>query len=142
MSIEGRINVDVLFHDTNGTNAINVVSLQRSKEYATGKVAIISGTASNSPAVVYLPQNGIGYRDATGEIVTFSSVAALAVFGQDIAVEAIGIGAGFEFPGVFLSVYSSGDFASITQLPYVAEEIHVRAQFSNTSPFTLVLYGS
>jgi hypothetical protein len=140
MSVEGRISVDVVFHDTDGTNAINVVSLQRSKEYATGKVAIISGTASNSPAVVYLPQNGIGYRDASGEIVTFSSVSVLAVFGQDIIAEAIGIAPGFENPGVFLSVYSSGEIMSVTQLPYVAEEIQVRAANSESS-YTLILYG-
>jgi hypothetical protein len=140
MSVEGRISVDVLFHDTDGMNAINVVTLQRSKEYATGKVAIISGTASNSPDVVYVPQNGIGYRDASGEIVTFSSVSALAVFGQDIVAEALGIAPGFEEAGVFSSVYSGGDIMSVTQLPYAAEEIRVRAANSSSS-YTLILYG-
>jgi hypothetical protein len=65
MSVEGRISVDVLFHDTDGTNAINVVSLRDSREYATGKVAVITGTAGT--AAVNLNEYGITpYRDASG----------------------------------------------------------------------------
>ena len=140
MSIEGRITVDALFHDKDGS-AINVVTLQGSKAYASGKVAVVSGTASNSPAVSYFPQSGIQYRDASGELVTFSSVSILAAFGQDIVVEALGIGPGFEEPGVFSLMYSNGDIVSVTQLPYVTDEIRVRAVNASSS-YTLVLYGS
>jgi hypothetical protein len=139
VSVEGRIDINVLFQDKDGQR-LKIVSLNDSKEYTAGKVAVISGTAPNSPAVVYLPQDGIGYRDATGEIVTFSSVSVLAVFGQDILVEALGFGPGFEEVGVFSSVYSGGDIMSVTQLPYVSEEIRVRAANSSSS-YTLILYG-
>ena len=140
MSIEGRISVDALFHEKDGS-AISVVTLQGSKAYGSGKVAIVSGTASNSTPVSFFPQSGVPYRDASGELVTFSSVSVLAAFGQDINVEAIGIGQGFEEPGVFSSFYSGGDIASVTQLQYVAEEIRVRAASSTQSSYTLVLYG-
>jgi hypothetical protein len=140
VSIEGRIAVDALFHEKDGS-AISVVTLQGSKAYASGKVAIVSGTASNSTPVSFFPQSGVPYRDASGELVTFSSVSVLAAFGQDINVEAIGIGPSFEYPDVFSSFYSGGDIVSVTQLQYVAEEIRVRATSSTQSSYTLVLYG-
>jgi hypothetical protein len=140
MSVEGRITVDALFHDKDGS-AISVVTLQGSKAYTSGKVAIVSGTASISPPVSFFPQSGVPYRDASGELVAFSSVSALAVFGQDIVVEALGIGPGFEEPGVFSSLYSNGDIVSVTRLPYVTDEIRVRAANASSS-YTLVLYGT
>ena len=140
MSIEGRIAVDALFHEKDGS-AISVVTLQGSKAYASGKVAIVSGTASTSTPVSFFPQSGVPYRDASGELVTFSSVSILAAFGQDIVVEALGIGPGFEEPGVFSLMYSNGDIVSVTQLPYVTDEIRVRAVNASSS-YTLVLYGS
>jgi hypothetical protein len=44
MAIDGRINVDVLFHDTDGTTSLKVVSLEDSTAYTTGQVAIVTGT--------------------------------------------------------------------------------------------------
>jgi hypothetical protein len=72
MSIEGRINIDVLFHDKDGTASLKVLSLQDSKEYTTGKVAFVSGTVGTS-------QTGFNtyttsYRDSSGSLVTFSTL--------------------------------------------------------------------
>ena len=66
MSVEGRISVDVVFHDTDGANAINVVSLQSATEYTTGKVAVITGTAGTAQTAISI--SGV-YRDASGQLV-------------------------------------------------------------------------
>ena len=72
MSIEGRINVDCLFHDKDGTASLKVVSLQGSTEYTTGKVAVITGTVGTSQISIntYSP----AYRDSSGSLVTFSTL--------------------------------------------------------------------
>ena len=72
MSIEGRINIDCLFHDKDGTASLKVVSLQDSKAYTTGKVAIVTATVGTS-------QTGFNtyatsYRDSSGSLVTFSTL--------------------------------------------------------------------
>jgi hypothetical protein len=68
MSIEGRINVDCLFHDTDGTNSINVLTLQDSTEYTTGKVISVTATVAAGTSTIPLNQ----YRDATGNLVTIN----------------------------------------------------------------------
>ena len=73
MSLDGRINVDVLFHDVNGTSAIKVVTLNNSQEFPDGKVAVITGTAGT--AAVDLGYTGqTTYRNAAGETVLMDSV--------------------------------------------------------------------
>lgn len=72
MSIEGRINIDALFHDTDGTASLKVLSLQRSESYTTGKVAIFSGTLGTSPVTVAETPNIHSYRDASGQIASFN----------------------------------------------------------------------
>jgi len=67
MSIDGRINVDVLFHDKDGTASLKVVSLQDSEAYTTGEVAIMSGTCSTTG--VTLSFGPTTYRDASGQLV-------------------------------------------------------------------------
>lgn len=71
MSLEGRINVDALFHDKDGTNAVSVVSLQSSEQYTTGKVAIITGTAGTAQTTITL--SGI-YNDASGSPVIIDQI--------------------------------------------------------------------
>jgi len=68
MSIDGRINVDVLFHDKDGTASLKVVSLQDSGAYTTGQVAIMSGTCSTTG--VTLSFGPTTYRDASGALVS------------------------------------------------------------------------
>lgn len=67
MSIEGRINVDVLFHDKDGTSSLKVLSLQDSDAYAVGGVAMWSGTCG--AAAVTLSFGPTTYRDASGSLV-------------------------------------------------------------------------
>ena len=82
MSINGRINIDVLFHDKNGTAYLKVVSLQDSREYATGKVAIVSGTIGTTEVTFATSSNGGAastYRDASGTLVSFLSFSKVVV---------------------------------------------------------------
>lgn len=67
MSIEGRINVDCLFHDKDGTASLKVVSLQDSDAYTTGQVAYWSGTCGTTAVTLsFYPTT---YKDASGELV-------------------------------------------------------------------------
>jgi hypothetical protein len=72
MSIEGRINIDCLFHDKDGTASLKVVSLQDSTAYTTGKVAIITGTVGTSQ--ISIGTYATAYRDSSGSLVTFSTL--------------------------------------------------------------------
>lgn len=67
MSIDGRINVDCLFHDKDGTASLKVVSLQESTAYTTGKVAIITGTVGTAQTTIAVADV---YKNAAGDAVT------------------------------------------------------------------------
>ena len=68
MSIDGRINVDVLFHDKDGTASLKVVSLQESEAYTTGAMAYWSGTCgTTSVTLTFSPTT---YRNASGQLVS------------------------------------------------------------------------
>jgi hypothetical protein len=75
MTIEGRIAVDIGFTDT--YTASNVTSVQRitftnTDTYTAGKVAVITGTCST--VQVNISVNPTSYRDASGQIVSFTDV--------------------------------------------------------------------
>jgi hypothetical protein len=74
MALNGRINVDVLFHDTDGTTSLKVVSLEDSTEYTSGKVAVVTGTVGVAPVTV-LQAGDTTYRDASGQVVSFGTAA-------------------------------------------------------------------
>ena len=71
MSIEGRIDINVLFHDKDGQR-LKIVSLNDSQEYPSGKVALFSGTADTNGFA--LPLSPSTYRDASGQLVSFASI--------------------------------------------------------------------
>lgn len=82
MSAEGRISVDVVFHDTDGTNAINVLTLQDSKEYTTGKVAVISRTVSSGTITL----DWENYRDSQGQPVAIGNPTRLSLSHSGLCV--------------------------------------------------------
>ena len=94
MSISGRTNVDVLFHDVDGTSAIRIVSLASTDPQTTGKVAIVSGTHGASSHTIQ--RSSPGYKDAAGSDVSFSTITriglassrpmSLATHGSDVIV--------------------------------------------------------
>ena len=58
--------MDVLFHDTDGTTSLKVVSLEDSTAYITGKVAIVTGTCGTTNVTVATSPST--FRDASGAI--------------------------------------------------------------------------
>lgn len=69
MSIEGRVIIDALFYDRDGTAALNVLSLNDATTSTSGVAAIVTGTVSIG--TIELPTNG--YRNASGQIAYPSS---------------------------------------------------------------------
>jgi hypothetical protein len=72
VSIDGRTNVDIVFHDLDGTSSIKVVEMESSDSLSSGKVALVSGTHDTSSHTI--SHNNTGYYDASGAQVSFSSI--------------------------------------------------------------------
>ena len=79
MSYNGRVNVDALVHDTT-TGAIKVLDLESSELIAT-KAALITGTATFGGFIV--DPTSTGYKDSSGDAVTFSDVTAIVIQNND-----------------------------------------------------------
>jgi hypothetical protein len=134
MAVNGRINVDVLFHDTDGTTSLKVVSLEGSTEYTTGKVAIVTGTCGTTAVTVFSGgTTSPAYRDASGAAVTFASINRVALLASP-AVNATEPGQ------ARVAVRSSGQL-SVVSCFASPESITVTSN-SGTASYTLVLYGT
>jgi len=73
VSINGRTNIDIVFHDQNTeSNSIKVVEMESSDSLSSGKVALVSGTHGPSSHTIH--HNNTGYYDASGSQVSFSSI--------------------------------------------------------------------
>lgn len=72
MSIFGRTNVDIVFHDQDGTSSMKIVELESSDAQTTGKVALVAGT--HGPSSHTINHNSTGYYDASGSEVSFASI--------------------------------------------------------------------
>jgi hypothetical protein len=76
MPLEGRISVDVGFTDTDssgGAQSLKRISLMEATSYTTGKVAVVTGTAGTAATTVAVTVS-LPYRDASGNLVSFSEV--------------------------------------------------------------------
>lgn len=91
MSLTGRISVDVQFSDatsSSGVKSLKVITLQDATEYPDGKAAIVSGTVGTAEASLWNGADGSqldawgGYRDASGQPVTFTTVSRIALQGS------------------------------------------------------------
>jgi hypothetical protein len=134
MALDGRITVDVLFHDTDGTASLKVVSLEDSTEYTSGKVAIVTGTVGTSAVTVYSGgTTSPAYRDSSGSIVSFSDISRVALLGTP-AVSVIEPGAGR------VDAKSSGELAVVSCFDSPAT-MNVVSD-SGTSSYTLAIYGT
>ena len=138
MALDGRITVDVLFHDTDGTASLKVVSLEDSQEYTSGKVLIVTGTCGTTAltATSVAPST---YRDASGSIVSFTAVTR-AAFSATPAARALQEGSGSDAPRLF----SAGGSVAVSDMD--PEEDNQSDWFvqttAGTASYTLVLYGS
>jgi hypothetical protein len=132
MAIDGRINVDVLFHDTDGTTSLKVVSLEDSAAYTTGKVAIVTGTVGTTEVSVSISPGT--YRDASGAIVNFTSVSRFA-----FAATPGGIASK---EGDDAKVVSRDGQVAIASPLYSSADAFFVYSIAGTASYTLVLYGT
>jgi hypothetical protein len=138
MAINGRINVDVLFHDTDGTTSLKVVSLEGSTEYTSGKVAIVSGTCGTANVTVATSPST--FRDASGVIVDFDTDEGII---RRFAFSATGSMASCQNQ-TGAQAFSSGGRVSVTDTGSMqaGEEFVIRTEVSGTAAWTLVIYGT
>jgi hypothetical protein len=136
MAVNGRINVDVLFHDTEGTTSLKVVSLEGSTEYTTGKVAIVTGTVGTTQVSVNTTPTT--YRDASGAFISFSNISRVAFSAS-----------GSQLVEVLSNDSGSSLAASMSSMVAVAScnvlgslDIQFPTATAGTASFTLVMYGS
>ena len=140
MSIEGRINVDCLFHDKDGTASLKVVSLQDSKEYTTGKVAIVSGTVGTTAVTFTTYDNGnptSTYRDASGQLLSFNAI-------TKVALKAIAETRPLVFgdsSGPTSLVISGGEALVYPCNVTPNDAVSVRSP-TGTASYTIILYGT
>lgn len=133
MSIEGRINIDALFHDKDGTASLKVVSMAKSQAVTSGKVAYVTGTCGTNAVTIQLAPST--YRDASGAAVSFTEI-------NSVIVQSAGAAVVMTNPSVAVAVNKMavlhediGDLDDSGQLPTV------RAA-SGTASFSIVFVGS
>jgi hypothetical protein len=131
MSVTGRVNVGVVFHDTDGDSSIKVVSLDDARAYTTGKVASVSGTCGTSAVSISL--GSLGYRDASGALVTLTSVTD--VFFSATADSVL------TATGASASLWATGNRVSATALPVAPSGLTVASR-TGTASYTIVLHGT
>jgi hypothetical protein len=134
MSLEGRINVDVLFHDKDGTASLKVVSLQSTTEYPAGAVAIVTGTAGTAQKTIEIDNV---YVDASGQPVQFATP-------QRIAFSWSGINArslqSVDDSNVVDMLLRSRAGQAAVSNPTNAYNLSLRSG-SGTGTYTIVVYG-
>lgn len=141
MALDGRINIDVLFHDTDGTASLKVVSLEASTAYTSGKVAVVTGTCGTSAVTVATLGSALSYRDAAGSQVSFSSFDRMAIAGS----QGIILGGAGQYGDVSLA--STGGRVAVCDRPPqdvlvpLSGSLTMRTK-SGTASYTLVIYGT
>lgn len=139
MSLEGRIDISVLFHDKDGQR-LKVVSLNDSREYTTGKVAIVSGTVGTT-AVTFSTSDSdtpvSTYRDASGALVSLSSISKVVIKAttpnRPLILTDQDSGNAISVPAEEVLVYPCGISPS--------DGVTVRSA-SGTAAYTIILYGT
>jgi hypothetical protein len=139
--IKGRFGVEVLFTDStvvDGAKSLKTIAVQHATEYDFGKVAVVTGTVGTAVTSVAIAPTT--YRDAAGDIVSFSSVSRVAFQASGptlVACDGIG-GCGNDD----WTIYSrAGQVAVSEALETVSFSINVFGT-AGTSAYTLVMYGS
>jgi hypothetical protein len=134
MAIDGRINVDVLFHDTDGTASLKVVSLEDSTAYTTGQVAIVTGTCGTATVTINVPPTA--YKDAAGNASTLT-------LPTRVAFSATGSNLVKLTDANFLSLQSKAGSVSVSEMFAGDDNLSIAVvATSGTASYTLVLYGT
>jgi hypothetical protein len=133
MSINGRISIDAIFHDTDGTASISVLSLASSTEYTTGKALVVTGTAGTAGATI----DHTAYRDASGELALLGSPAHIA----------------FAWSGASLArladidldqwrFWSKNNAVSVSQISTASVPVIQVSPESGTGTYTIIMWGA
>lgn len=133
MSIEGRISIDALFHDKDGTASLKVVSLQDSRAYSSGKVAIVSGTCATSAVTIQVAPTA--FRDASGAFVSFVEIQRFVIKSGPIALILNQPNVTVDANAISVVSNAVGDFDDPGQLPTVRTN-------AGTTTYTIVMYGT
>jgi hypothetical protein len=143
MAVSGTINVSASFVDTSeaaGVEAEKKLTLSSATVVSTGKVAIVTATVGTA-AIEYGPPEGGGflggYRDASGDLVSFDTITGFALK-ADAKTSASQPAAASHF------VVSDDDEVAFTrvQLSDVGENFRVQKLSAGTCNFSLMIYGT
>ena len=133
MSIDGRFQIDVLFHDTDGASSMKILSMDSGETVTSGKVALVTGTIGT--ATLTFSRQPIAYTAADGGTVSFSFV-------ERVALQAS--------PHVELTTapsktyFASGNRVGVYELTgseRTASTFSVRTT-TGTATYSLLVYGS
>jgi hypothetical protein len=134
MSIDGRINVGLVFLDREGTARLKVLTLESGTEYVDGAVAVATGTAGTGSLGI----SWSGYRNAAGNTIAIVKPYRLG-FAWSGAVPRTLADAG----GTVFRVSSKSNEVAVTALPGSPV---VAALASNatagTGTYTIMVWGS
>jgi hypothetical protein len=134
-NVSGSISVNVEFRDTttsSGVQSLKTIALRDGTEYTSGKVAIVTGTAGTAEVAINVaPQSP--YKNASGEIVSFTSVLRYAFSATGSRAACV------DNNGA--SVFSSGGRVSVSDTG-VADDPFAISTTAGTCSYTLVLYGT
>ena len=134
MTIEGRIAVDVSFADSatsSGVQSLKRISIADATSYATGKVAIVTGTCGTAQVSINVAPTTT-YRDAAGSVVSFTGV-------QRFSFSATGSPARLQQD--YIVVESSAGQVCVSNANGFDDSFVVKTT-AGTASYTLVLYGT
>lgn len=133
MSIFGRISVDIVYHDVSSDgSSVRVVEMEETESHSTGKVAIVSGTASTGHVTLQI--NSTGYRNSDGELVSFSNVTRVAL--------AASRQASLKDNSDNTIISSSDNMIAFSQINATSNLKYVPGYTAGTSSYTVFMYGT
>lgn len=131
MSINGRINVDALFHDRSGDDRLKVVSLRSGTPYTSGEVVYVTGTAGTAGVSIAFSN----YRNAAGSLVELNSPLRLAFSWSGTSRRVLNDGGDDAW-----RLVSSNNELAVTQMQD-SEPLPMLQQGGGTGTYTLIMWG-
>ena len=135
--VRGRIAIDVQFWDrtsSEGVQSLKTIALQDSTEYTSGKVAVVTGTVGTAATTISIDNI---YKDASGELVDFTTVERFALKANPEAR----VFSGFSEFGT-----SRNNQVAVFANPLTPQSLAtvqlISAQSSSIASYTLVIYGT
>lgn len=135
MSINGSISVNVLFHDTDGTTSLKISSLRSNTDYGTGKVAVLTGTASTA-AFSFSALGATTYRDASGSLVSFSAISRVAFAWSGPTERVLS-----EVDDNQYLLRSANNRVAVSDVPNFTSRPQI-SDGTGTGTYTIILYGT